>query len=147
MPTTTYRADDFVAAADRLGVEVVYGSDRCHMLEDQGAVTLSRDSLVLDFLHPEDSAGKIAEYAAAKRIDGVIAVDDATTLIAALAARKLGLRHNPPDAASATRDKLRMRERFAAGGVRQARFRDFPVSIAPAAAARDAAVDPGSRAC
>ena len=142
MPTTTYRADDFVAAADKMGVEIVFGSDRCHVLEGQGAVTFSRESLALDFLDPDAAAQAISDFASRKPIDGVVAVDDATTVIAALAAQKLGMRHNPPDAAAASRDKLRLRERFAKGGVRQARFRDFPVTASPADAAREAATNP-----
>src|SRR5262245_22366365 len=31
-PKTTYQAEDFLAAAKRLGAEVVIGSDRCHEL-------------------------------------------------------------------------------------------------------------------
>jgi biotin carboxylase len=143
MPTHTYRADDFLAAADRLGVEVVLGSDRCHKLEELGLVRTTRDSLVLDFLDPEASSRTIAGFAEAKRLDGVIAADDETTVIAALASEKLGLRHNPPAAARASRDKLRLRERLAAGGVRQPRFRDLPLGADPREAAREAARDPG----
>ena len=143
MPTTTYRADAFVAAAEKMGVEIVFGSDRCHVLDEKGIVVTTRDSLVLDFLEPEISRERIAEYACRKPIDGVIAVDDATTVIAALASEKLGLPHNPVESARASRDKRRMRELFARGGVRQARFRDLSVAMDPKEAAHEAARDPG----
>jgi len=45
MPTTTYRADDFLAAADAVGVEVVLGSDRCHVLDGLGAVPMARERI------------------------------------------------------------------------------------------------------
>ena len=32
--TTGYNAQDFVAAAKKLGIEVVAGTDRCHMLKN-----------------------------------------------------------------------------------------------------------------
>lgn len=144
LPKISYRADDFVAAADKLGVEVVLGSDRCHVLDEQGAVEkAARESVVLDFLDPEASAEKVAALARETPLDGVVATDDGTTEIAALAAAKLGLPHNPPDAARATRDKLALRERLAAAGVRQARFRSIPVATDPEAAARLAADSPG----
>ena len=144
MPKTTYRADDFVAAADKLGVEVVYGSDRCHVLDEMGAIGPSkRESLVLDFLEPEDSAKRIAAFHREKPIDGVVATDDDTTVIAALASEALGLPHNPPDAARASRDKLSMRERFARGGVRQARFRSLAIGLPADEAAREIEREPG----
>jgi len=46
--------------------------------------------------------------------DAVVAVDDAGTVVAAEAARRLGLPHNPPDAVAAARHKLLMRRRLAA---------------------------------
>lgn len=132
VPTTTYRADDFVAAAEKVGVELVLGTDRCHVLEELGAVTHSRDNVQLEFLDPEESAARIARYAERKPLDGILAADDATTVIAALASEALGLPHNPVDAAGSTRDKLEMRRRFETAGVRQARFREIPVSADPA---------------
>ena len=140
LPKTTYRADDFLAAADRMGVDVTLGSDRCHQLEDLGAVALSRDSVVLDFLDPVDAARRVVEHAKAKAIDGIVATDDATTEIAARAAAALGLPHNPPEAARASRDKLALRERLAAAGVPQARFRVLPVD---GGVPRDIGRDPG----
>ncbi|MCI0372091.1 MAG: hypothetical protein L0214_12145, partial [candidate division NC10 bacterium] len=41
--TTGYEADDFVAAARKLHVACVFGSDRCHVMEDpwqDGAIPL-----------------------------------------------------------------------------------------------------------
>src|SRR5688572_11753633 len=108
VPTTTYRADDFVAAAEKAGVELVLGTDRCHVLEELGAVSHSRDNVQLEFLDPPESAKRIASYAEKKKLDGILAADDVTTFIAALASEKLGLPHNPPDAAGSTRDKLEM---------------------------------------
>src|SRR5687768_2871278 len=105
MPTTTYRADDFLRAADRLGVEVVLGSDRCHVLDELGAVVLPRDSLVLDFRDPSGSARKIVDFAASKPIGAVLALDDATTVIAALASFELGLPNHGTLGARSARDK------------------------------------------
>ncbi|HVO30639.1 MAG TPA: ATP-grasp domain-containing protein [bacterium] len=143
MPTTTYRADDFLAAAEKLGVEVVLGSDRCPVLDEMGMVVTTRDSLVLDFRDPEASAKTIVEYSRAKRIDGVVPTDDATTVVAAAASGFLGLPHNDLEGALASRDKLAARTLFAAAGVRQARFCEIAATARPEDAAARAARDPG----
>lgn len=129
MPSTTYRADDFLAAADALGAEVVLGSDRCHVLDALGAVSVARDSLVLDFLDPEASVRTIAEYHGRRPIAAVIATDDATAALAARASSALGLASNPPIAAMRARDKLWLRAVLSRG--RRA-FRAVRVSADPA---------------
>jgi biotin carboxylase len=122
MPTTTYRADDFLEAAEALDIEVVYGTDRCHVLAEMGAAVMRGDSIVLDFKDPQSSADKIAAYAKDKPIGAIVGVDDPTAVTAALAQAKLGLPHNDPEGARATRDKLRMRLALERAGIRQARF-------------------------
>lgn len=59
-------------------------------------------------------------------LDAVLAVDDQGIVIAAQAAERLGLRHNAPDAVTATRDKAVMRERLAAASLPQPSFRIVP---------------------
>ena len=107
-PTTTYRGEDFLAAADRLGVDVIQGSDRCHVLAEQW----QEGAIPLRFDEPEASARQILEAVSDRDIAAVIGTDERTVLIAAIAARALGLRHNPVEAALAVRDKHRMRERL-----------------------------------
>ncbi len=124
MPTTSYRADAFLDAARRLGVEVVAASDRCHVLAQEWGVPLA-----LDFRDPQAAARDVAAYARAHGVRAVVPVDDKTTLIAALACRELGLAHNPPEAALAARDKLRMREALRAAGVASPRFEAFPIDV------------------
>ena len=53
----------------------------------------------------------------------MLAVDDQGVVTASAAAATLGFRHNPPDAAAATRDKAIMRERLAAASLPQPAFR------------------------
>jgi biotin carboxylase len=56
-------------------------------------------------------------------LDAVLAVDDQGVVVAAAAAQRLGLRHNPPNAVAATRDKAAMRERLAAASLPQPAYR------------------------
>lgn len=56
-------------------------------------------------------------------LDAVVAVDDQGVSVAAAAAERLGLRHNPPAAVAATRDKAAMRAALASASVRQPDYR------------------------
>jgi uncharacterized protein YbjT (DUF2867 family) len=53
--TRAYHADDFAAAAERLGVEVMLGTDRCHVL----AETWPEGALALDFRDPDAAVAAI----------------------------------------------------------------------------------------
>jgi biotin carboxylase len=118
VPSATYRAHDFLDAARALGVEVVIGTEEAHALAElMGARTLE---VPLD--DPVEAARVIVAHDAVLPLDAVIAVDDVGTLVAAVASAQLGLRHNPPDAVAATRDKLAMRARLAAMEVPQPAF-------------------------
>jgi len=134
VPTTSYRLDDFRAAAAKLGVPLVVGSDLCHRVEDLfGGV---EGQVSLDYRRPERAAEQIAEAARARPIRGIVPASDPTAVIAALAAERLGLPHNPPAAARRTANKAAMREALAAAGVPVPRFRLHDLSEAPEAAAR-----------
>src|SRR5512140_2587170 len=87
VPTTSYRLDDFRAAARRLGVPLVVGSDRCHQVEDYFGE--EKDLISLDYRRPERAAAQIAEAARARPIRGLVPASDATAVIAALAAERL----------------------------------------------------------
>ena len=112
MPKTTYRADPFLEAARRLGLEVVVGSDRCHTVADYFHIPLA-----LSFKDPDQAARDIVAYAHEHPIHAIVPVDDRTTVIAAKVCRVLALPHNSPHAAEAARNKRRMRELLSAAGV------------------------------
>jgi biotin carboxylase len=127
MPNRAYRADDFFAAAERAGAEVVVASDRCHVLDEKYA--WPERSIVVDYHEPELAAEKIA--AEAGPIDGIAGTEGETpALVAALVAKRLGLLANPPEAAALARDKRRMREVCARAGVPVPRFAMTGVSDA-----------------
>ncbi len=131
--TSAYQTDDFRRAAAALGVEVVLGTDRCHVL----AQTWPQGALALDFRDPEHAAAQIADSEDASRIAGVVATDEKTALIGALAAERLGLPCNPVEATRATGDKLRLRQRLAEAGVEQPAFRLASLGDDPAVLARE----------
>lgn len=127
--TAGYQTRSFVEAAQKLRLSVVFGTDRCHVLEDPW-----RDgALPLRFEDPEASASQIVDYARSNRVDGIVALGDRPTPTAARACRALGLPHHPPEAADACRDKHRSRERLRAAGLRVPSFRRVPLTADPRA--------------
>jgi biotin carboxylase len=118
VPTATYRATDFLAAAGRLGAEVVIASNR----EQAMAASMGDRALVVDLDDPTGASDDIVALAGRSPLDAIVAVDDQGVEAASLAASRLGLVHNSPAAVAATRNKLVMRQALATGGVPQPRF-------------------------
>lgn len=111
--TTGYQLRSFGDAAAALGIELTFATDRCHTLDDPW----HDEAVAVRF---EDLEGSVAAVKAAARhrpLDGVVAVGDRPVVLAAHLARTLGLRGNPPDAAAASANKLRARERFTREGL------------------------------
>jgi biotin carboxylase len=113
VPTASYRAPDFVAAARHLGVELVVGVDEAPALE--GA------TVAIPLHDPAAAAAAIDALDRERGIDAVVAVDDQGVVAAAEAGARLGFPHNPVDAVAATRDKAEMRRRLATAEVPQPR--------------------------
>ncbi|MGH7307530.1 MAG: ATP-grasp domain-containing protein [Candidatus Rokuibacteriota bacterium] len=132
LPTRTYRTEDFIDAANKLGVDLVCASERPSTLEE-----LSPDSLLtLDFTDPDAAAKTVAEWARRRPLDAVVGVDDLTATAAAAIGDRLGLRANPVAAVAAARNKYEMRQCLAAAGVPVPRFRRIALSDDPFMAAR-----------
>lgn len=128
VPSSSYRAADFLDAARRLGVEVVVAGEEAHVL----ASLAPGRTLVVNLDDPPAAAAALAAHDAEFPLDAVVAVDDRGTLVAAEAARLLGLTHNPPEAMAAARDKAVMRRRLHAAEVPQPRFVELPADAPPA---------------
>ncbi|HZJ49916.1 MAG TPA: ATP-grasp domain-containing protein [Actinomycetota bacterium] len=119
LPSATYRAADFVAAARSLGAETVIASD--HRLAI--APALQTESLVVDFSRPQRAAQRLIDYCRREPVDAIVPVDDEGVVAGAMAASELGLAHNPVEAVAATRDKAKLRRALSAAGLPQPSFR------------------------
>jgi biotin carboxylase len=133
LPTASYRADDFLAAARRLGVEAVVASDRGQALADAAADT----AIEIDLEDPDRAAARVEALAARRPLDAVVAVDEPGVRAAAAACARLGLRGNPTDAVAATRAKPRMRAALGDAGVPQPDWRLCGPDDDPAAPAAE----------
>jgi formate-dependent phosphoribosylglycinamide formyltransferase (GAR transformylase) len=118
LPTGGYRGPDFVAAAEELGIDLLVLSDGT--LGYPGGVV--SDVVVADCSDTDAAAEALVEAAGRRPVDAVVGVDDQGVLVAAAAAVRLGLPHNPVGAVAATRDKAAMRRLLDAAGVPQPRF-------------------------
>jgi len=87
------------------------------------AGVMGHRALTVNCKNPDEAADSIARLAARKPLDAVVAVDDEGVLVAALAGQRLGLAHNPPDAAARSRDKAAMRRALEDAAVPQPEFR------------------------
>jgi biotin carboxylase len=105
VPSTTYRATDFVAAALRLDVELLVGSERRQALEK-----IAGGTVTLNFRNADKGVYQILKLAKAQPIDAIVAVDDEAVVLAARAADALLLPHNNPDSVATTRNKHQFRQ-------------------------------------
>src|SRR5207253_2440602 len=111
--TTGYQTRAFGEAAERLGVDLVFATDRCHVIDDPW-----RDGAIpIRFYDEAGSVDAILESARSRPLDGILVVGDRPTVIAARVARALGLPGHSPEAAAIARHKWRTRERLRDAGL------------------------------
>src|SRR4051794_8388455 len=122
--TQSYRTDDFARAAQKLGVEAVLGTNRCHELAGLWP-SEAFGSVEIAFRDEERAAAGVVEVAGEQPFDALIPTDDPTAEIAARAAARLGLPGNSVEAARTARNKRLMREALHAAGVPCPRFSVF----------------------
>jgi hypothetical protein len=85
--TTGYQLRSFNDAAERLGVDLAFATDRCQTLEDPW-----QDAAIpVRFHEQKNSLAQILAAAAIRPFAGVIAVGDRPTVLAARAAEALRL--------------------------------------------------------
>jgi ATP-grasp domain/L-amino acid ligase C-terminal domain 2 len=101
-----YQTRSFQSAADKLGVEIIYVTDRCHRLDDPW----NDQALAVHFESPDVAAGAVLEAVRGLGVEGILAVGDRPTITAACVARGLAIPHNHPASVEACRSKLRTRE-------------------------------------
>jgi hypothetical protein len=107
--TTGYQTHAFEEAAAALGIDLLYATDRCHLLDDPW-----RDRAIA--VRYEDEEASLRDVIAAVQnpsssIAGVIAVGDRPTVLAARVARQLRLPWHGVDGVRVSRSKLITRGR------------------------------------
>jgi biotin carboxylase len=122
-----YQTRAFDSAARKLGVELVYVTDRCHQLDDPW-----RDhALPVHFESPKEAARAVLESQRGKQVDGILVLGDRPGPTAAYAAPGLGILHNLPASVEAARNKLRAREVLRDAALPVPWFRQIPLVPIP----------------
>jgi biotin carboxylase len=119
MPATSYRAGDFMAAARRLGADVIVASDHAQVL----AAFTGDQCLHVGLTPTEDNLRTIVEHALRTGVTAIVGTDDSTVELAAGAAAALRLPHNSPAAVATARNKYAFRQALAAASVPGPAFR------------------------
>ena len=131
--TTGYQIRSFSEAAGKLGVRLLFASDRCDQLEDPWW-----DQAIPVRFHDDTASTQALIHAfGSSPPDGVIAVGDRPTVLAAHIAAAFNLPGNPPEAAAASRNKLAARAAFRAAGLPMPDFRAVRLDADAAALARE----------
>src|SRR5258707_8387140 len=118
-----YQTRSFEDAARKLGVQLVYITDRCHQLEDPWG----DQAIAVHFETPDVAAYTVIEALRGQGVNGILALGDRPAAAAAYAARGLGVRYNHPPAGEACRSKLAMKEVFRDAGLSVPWFRNLPM--------------------
>lgn len=107
LPKTSYRNQDFLAAAGALGMDVLAVQNNCHVLAESwnGAPLLS-----LPFDDPKVLVETVRRHVADSKVAAVIGVDDSGAAIAQQLAQALGVAANNPAAAQTLGNKWRFRQ-------------------------------------
>src|SRR5262245_2635030 len=121
--TTGYQTRSFGEAAERLGIDLIFATDRCHILEDPWGDR----ALPIRFTDEEWSAYALLAVAPGTPITGVLPVADRRTVAAGHVLEGLGLPGHPAEAARTARNKLLSRTRLRAASMRVPFFR--PVAL------------------
>ena len=111
--TTGYQTRAFGEAAERLGVDLVFATDRCHLIDDPW----QDRAIPIRFYDEDASVAAILDASNTLPLDGVLVVGDRPTVIAARVMQALGLPGHSPEAAAIARHKLRTRERLRDAGL------------------------------
>ena len=122
-----YQTRSIDAAAQKLGIDLVFVTDRCHRLDDPW----HDRALPVHFENPEEAAYAAIQAQSGRRVDGIVALGDRPTLAAAYAARGMGVLHNHPASVEACRSKFRMREVFREAGLPVPWLRSVPLRAIP----------------
>jgi formate-dependent phosphoribosylglycinamide formyltransferase (GAR transformylase) len=122
-----YQTRSFDEAARKLGVDLVFVTDRCHQLDDPWGDR----AIPVHFESPDAAAYAVLEAVRGQNVDGILALGDRPAVAASYVARGLGILYNHPAAVEACRSKLRMREVFREAGLRVPWFRSVSLTPTP----------------
>ena len=116
--TTSYQVRAFADAAERLGFDLAFATDRCRTLDDPW-----RDEAIpVEFHNERMSFQRVLAATAGRPVTGVLAVGDRPTILASMVAEALALPCHGAAGARLAASKLRYRQCLSRGGLRVPAF-------------------------
>src|ERR1700684_1206359 len=106
-----YQTRSLDEAARRLGVDVIFVTDRCHQLDDpwgDRAIAVQCESPEVAAYSVMEAVRNLGPNGESATIDGILAFGDRPAVTAAYVARGLGVAFNHPAAGGACRGKMRV---------------------------------------
>jgi len=122
-----YQTRMFNAAAEKLGVDLAFVTDRCNRLDDPW----NDHAIGVHFENAEAAAHSVLQAQRELPVDGILAIGDRPGPAAAYVARSLGILHNHPAGVEACRNKLRTREVLRDAGLPVPAFRSVALHPSP----------------
>ena len=129
--TTGYQIRSFGEAAAKLGIRLIFASDRCDQIEDPWW-----DQAIPVRFHDEERSVSAVTGACGAPPDGIVAVGDRPVVLAAHLARHYGLPGHSPQAAAVSRHKLLTRQALQHAGLPTPVFESVAIDADPRAVAR-----------
>jgi len=124
--TTGYQIRSFGDAAAKLGIRLLFASDRCDQIDDPWW-----DQAIPVRFHDEERSLKAVVDTCSEPPDGIVAVGDRPVVLAAHLAQHYGLPWHSPKAAAVSRHKLLTREALKAAGLPTPVFESVPANTDP----------------
>src|SRR5262245_40057122 len=125
--TTGYQIRSFGEAADALGIQLLFASDRCDKLDDPWWDR----AIPVRFYDERAAVQFIVQAFGGTRPDGIVAVGDRPVSLAAWLNYAFGLPGNPVSAAVASRNKLECRRALHAADLPTPTFRELALEVDP----------------
>ena len=124
--TTGYQIRSFGDAAAKLGIRLMFASDRCDQIDDPWW-----DQAIPVRFHEEERSIEAVLRGCSEPPDGIVAVGDRPVVLAARLAEHYGLPGHPPRAAAISRNKLLTRQALENAGLQTPAFESVPIDADP----------------
>ncbi|MFQ5580047.1 MAG: ATP-grasp domain-containing protein [Nitrospiria bacterium] len=134
IPSHSYRAEDFLKAAEQIGIEIISACNKRQTLEE----IVPGKMLTLDFLDLEASVEKAVLFSKKYPFRAVVSADEEATVLAAMISEALALPHNPVSATAMAKDKALLRKVLSSNAVPTPSFQVCPIHTAPEEMAQQA---------
>ena len=135
IPTSSYRAKDFLDAVDAVGATAVVGSDQPQVLGEAAP----GKSLAVNFHDIDSGVATIAGFHGDYPLDAIIPTDEQAAVLAAAASHALNLGHSSTRAVEIAGNKHLLRQALAPASVNSPAFTVLSVDDDPSKAARSVA--------